>query len=142
MKVKSLSRVRLLVTPWTAAHQAPPSMGFSRQEHWSGCQCLLRNYALDTLGVSYALYITFMVVQISCYISIEIGSIFMGFPGSSDGIESACYAGYLALISGSGRSPGEGNGNSLQYSRLENPTNRGALWATVHRVTKSWTRLK
>ena len=36
LKVKSLSRVRLLATPWTAAHQAPPSMGFSRQEHWSG----------------------------------------------------------------------------------------------------------
>ena len=36
MKVKSLSRVRLLVTPWTTAHQAPPSMGFSRQEYWSG----------------------------------------------------------------------------------------------------------
>ena len=36
VKVKSLSRVRLLATPWTAAHQAPPSMGFSRQEHWSG----------------------------------------------------------------------------------------------------------
>ena len=36
VKVKSLSRVRLLVTPWTAAHQAPPSLGFSRQEHWSG----------------------------------------------------------------------------------------------------------
>ena len=36
LKVKSLSRVRLLVTPWTAAHQAPPSMGFSRQEYWSG----------------------------------------------------------------------------------------------------------
>src|SRR5574341_960222 len=36
MKVKSLSRVRLLATPWTAAHQAPPSMGFSRQECWSG----------------------------------------------------------------------------------------------------------
>ena len=35
-KVKSLSRVRLLATPWTAAHQAPPSMGFSRQEYWSG----------------------------------------------------------------------------------------------------------
>ena len=35
-KAKSLSRVRLLVTPWTAAHQAPPSMGFSRQEYWSG----------------------------------------------------------------------------------------------------------
>ena len=36
VKVKSLSRVRLLVIPWTAAHQAPPSMGFSRQEYWSG----------------------------------------------------------------------------------------------------------
>ena len=36
VKVKSLSRVRLLVTPWTAAHQAPPSMGFSRPEDWSG----------------------------------------------------------------------------------------------------------
>ena len=36
MKVKSLSHVRLLVTPWTAAHQAPPSMRFSRQEYWSG----------------------------------------------------------------------------------------------------------
>ena len=36
MKVKSLSRVRLFATPWTAAYQAPPSMGFSRQEHWSG----------------------------------------------------------------------------------------------------------
>ena len=36
MKVKSLSRVRLLVTPRTAAHQGPPSMGFSRQEYWSG----------------------------------------------------------------------------------------------------------
>ena len=36
MKVKSLNRVRLLATPWTVAHQAPPSMGFSRQEYWSG----------------------------------------------------------------------------------------------------------
>ena len=36
MKAKSLSRVRLLVTPWTVAHQVPPSMGFSRQEYWSG----------------------------------------------------------------------------------------------------------
>ena len=42
VKVKSLSRVQLLVTPWTAAQQAPPSVGFSRQEHWSGCHGLLR----------------------------------------------------------------------------------------------------
>ena len=43
VKVKSLSRVRFLATPWTAAYQAPPSIGFSRQEYWSGCHCLLRN---------------------------------------------------------------------------------------------------
>ena len=46
-------------------------------------------------------------------------------------------AGYVGSISGSGRSPGEGNGYPLQYSCLENPTNRGAQWATVHGVTKS-----
>ena len=44
-------------------------------------------------------------------------------------------------IPGSGRSPGEGNGNPLQHSCLENPRDRGACWATVHEVAKSWTRL-
>ena len=41
-----------------------------------------------------------------------------------------------------GRSPGEGNGNPLQYSRVENPMDRGAWWATVHGFTKSWIQLK
>ena len=45
-KVKSLSRVRLLVTPWTAAYQAPPSMGFSRQEYWSGAPLPSPDYIL------------------------------------------------------------------------------------------------
>ena len=54
---------------------------------------------------------------------------------------SACNAGDLGLIPGSGRSPGEGNGNPLQYSCLENPMDKGAWWATVHGVAKSWTRL-
>ena len=45
MKVKSLSRVQLPVTPWTAAYQAPPSMGFSRQEYWSGVPLPLRDSA-------------------------------------------------------------------------------------------------
>jgi len=45
------------------------------------------------------------------------------------------------LIPGSGRSPGGGNGNPLQYSCLENPMDRGAWWATVHRIPKSWTQL-
>ena len=45
-------------------------------------------------------------------------------------------------IPGLGRSPGGGHGNSLRYSRLENPMDRGAWQAAVHRVTKSWTQLK
>ena len=54
---------------------------------------------------------------------------------------TACNVGDLGLISGLGRSPGEGNGNPLQYSCLENLMDRGAWWATVHGVTKSRTRL-
>ena len=65
----------------------------------------------------------------------------LGFPGGSDGKVSACSAGDLGSIPGSGRSPGEGNGNPLQHSCLENPMDRGAWWATVHGVTKSQTRL-
>ena len=66
-----------------------------------------------------------------------------GFPGVSDGKESACNAGDLGLIPrlGSlGRSPGGGNGYPLHYSYLENPVDRGACRATVHGVTKSRTR--
>ena len=48
----------------------------------------------------------------------------------------------MGLISGLGRSPGEKHGNPVQYSCLENPMDTGAWWATVHGVTKSWTRLK
>ena len=65
----------------------------------------------------------------------------MGFPSSSDSKASACNAGDPGLILGSGRSPGEGNGNPLQHSCLEDSTDRGAWWATVHGVTKSQTLL-
>ena len=65
----------------------------------------------------------------------------MGFPGGSVGEESACNAGDLGSIPGWGRSPGEGSGNPLQYSCLENPMHRGAWQVTVHGVTKSQTRL-
>ena len=60
----------------------------------------------------------------------------MGFPSGSDSKESACNAGDLNSIPGLGRSPGEGNGNPLQYSCLENPMDRGAWWATVHGVAR------
>ena len=64
-----------------------------------------------------------------------------GFPGGSEDKASACKAGDPGSIPGLGRSPGEGNGNPLQYSCLENPMDRGAWQATVHRVAKSQTRL-
>ena len=81
----------------------------------------------------------------------DIESIFMsemevnpqpkGFPHSSVGKESACNAGDRGLIPGLGRSPGEGNGNPLQYSCLENPMDRGAWQASVHGLPKSQTQL-
>ena len=59
-------------------------------------------------------------------------------PGSSDGKETACNARDLGLIPGSGRSPGEGNGNPLQFSCLENSMDREAWQARVHGVAKKW----
>ena len=61
----------------------------------------------------------------------------MGFPGGSEVKASACNAGELGSIPGLGTSPGEGNGNPLQYSSLENPMDGGAWWATVHGVAES-----
>ena len=66
---------------------------------------------------------------------------YLGSPGSSNGKESACNAGDLGSIPGLGRSSGEGNGNALQYSCLENPMDRGAWRATVCGMAKSRTRL-
>ena len=67
--------------------------------------------------------------------------VFLGFPGGSDGKETTCNVGDLGLIPGSGTSLGGGHGNSLQYSCLENPKDRGAWWTAVHRVAKSRTQL-
>ena len=63
------------------------------------------------------------------------------FPGGSEDKVSAWNLGDLGLIPGSGRSPGEGNGNPLQYSCLENSMDGGAWWATVHGVAKSQAQL-
>ena len=65
----------------------------------------------------------------------------MDVPGGSEDKETVCNAGDLGPIPGSGRSPGEGNGNLLQYSCLENSMDTGVWQATVHGVTKSRTRL-
>ena len=65
----------------------------------------------------------------------------VGFPGGSEFRMSVCNVGDLGLISGLGRSHGEGNGNPLQYSCLENPMDGGIWWATVQGIAKSQTRL-
>ena len=65
----------------------------------------------------------------------------VGFPGGSEVKASACNVGDLGSIPGLGRSPGEGNGNPLQYSCLENPMDGGAWQAAVHGVAKTQTRL-
>ena len=89
MKVKVLSRVQLLATPRTAAYQAPLSMGFSRQEYWSGVPL-----------PSPVLLSAISQIPVELY-------------GSTDGKESACNAGNLGLIPGLERSPGEVPGNPL-----------------------------
>ena len=65
----------------------------------------------------------------------------MGFPGGSLVKNPPANAGDMGSIPGSGRSPGRGNGNPLQYSCLGDSMNKGAWQATVHGVTKSWTWL-
>ena len=65
----------------------------------------------------------------------------MSFPGGSDSEESACNVGDQGSVPGLGRFPGEGNGNPLQYSCMENFIDRGAWRATVHWVSKSHTQL-
>ena len=92
VQVKSLSRVRLLATPWTAAYQGSPSIGFSRQKYWSGVP--LPSPKVEVLVHKYASFVWHN---------------------------------------------GEGNGNPLHYSCLENPVDGRAWWAAVHRVAQSWT---
>ena len=136
--MKSLRRVQLLATPWTAAHvayKAPLSMEFSRQEYWSGLPFPSPGY-LPYPGIkprSPTLRADALPSEPS---GKPITEVLNGFPHSSVDKESACSAGNLRSVPGSGRSPGEGNGNPLQYSYLENPMDRGTWQATVYGVAK------
>ena len=100
-------------------------------------------------------YVGPLAHMLRCYLSIQLTSFYpllcvclvlingtSSFSGSSYGKESGCNAGDPGLIPGSGSSPAEGNGNPLQDSSLENPMDRRAWPATVHRVAKSRTRVK
>ena len=101
--------------------------------HFWGCtQVLLSGLFCWLWGLLYFL---------ATVVDVMVSQINSGLPYSSDSKESACNAGEMGLIPGPGISPGEGSGNPLQYSYLENSMERGAWWATVHGVTKSQTWL-
>ena len=117
-----------LATPWTVARQVPLSMGFSRQEYWSGPPFPSPGESSrprDRTGVS----------SVSC-IGRRVFFLYhehhLGFPRGSACEEPACNAGDPGSIPGLGRSLGEGKGHPLQYSGLEN-----SMDCIVHGVTKS-----
>ena len=94
--------------------------------------CTLCDICLLWVGVSQVMeFQKLHVVEIIALLCIR------GLPSGSDSKESACNAGDPSWIPGSGKYPGEGNGNSLQYSCLGSPVDRGSWWATVHGVARS-----
>ena len=137
------SRIQLFATPWTAVYQAPPSMGFSRQEYWSGVP--LPSPRKDSKVGAYVMWLRgnqeASVAGAEWIRGGVIGD--KGFHWWLSDKESACNAGDVGSIPLSGQedSPGEGNGYPLQYSCLGNPMGRGTWWATVHGGHKSQTWL-
>ena len=89
-----------------------------------------------TIVVKLFYYTCFIIIIVTA-IGLFIATYYNYFPGGSEFKVSARNAGDLGSIPGSGRSPGEGNGNLLQYSCLENPMDGRAWWATVHGVAES-----
>ena len=113
--IQLLSHICLFVAPWTVAYQIlRPRLSPGVCSN----SCPLNQWCHLTLSSSAT-----------------------PFSGGSDGKVFACNVGDLGLIPGLGRSPGEGNGNPLQNSCLENSVDWEAWWATVHGVAKSWTWL-
>ena len=106
--------------------QGPLSMTFSRQEYWSGQPFPTSGYLPDPGIKSY--------LSVSCP-GRQI--LYQCTTWEFSGKEFACSVGDVGLISGSGRFPGEGNGNPLRYSYLGNPMNRRAQWAKVHGFAES-----
>ena len=74
VKVKSLSRVRLFTTPWTAAHQAPPSMGFSRQEYWSGVPSPSLSYQPSNMQIPLLIQAPFLVLPFISKSNLELNN--------------------------------------------------------------------
>ena len=140
------SCVCLFLTPW----QDTLAMGFSRQEYWSGLPFPasgdLPNPGIKPVSPACVSCIGRWILYPMSHVGVVnpillLYSFPQYFPAGSHGKESACNAGDLALIPGLGRFPGAGHGNPLECSYLENPMDKGAWWATVRGVAKSWTRL-
>ena len=136
--MKPLSPVRLCATPWTAAYQAPLSMGFSRQEYWSGVPLPSPKPEIEVAAISkvhkcFRLKGLEFIVQVIWYF--PGGAVVQNLPANVRGVRDK------GSIPGLGRSSGGGYGSPLQYSCLENSMDRRAWWATVHglqRVGHDW----
>ena len=139
--MKSGSCIRLLVTPWTAAYQAPPSMGFFRQEYWSGVRTLY--WCFSFWFISLSMMISWRRQWQSTPVLLpEKSHGWRSLVGcspwgreESDTTERLHFHFSLSCI-------GEGNGNPLQCACLANPRDGGAWWAAIYGVAQSWTRLK
>ena len=134
VKVKSLSHVWRVVTPWTAAHQAPPSMGFSRQEYWSGVPLPSPLHSINWFQIGKGVDQGCIwegdgtLLQYSCLENPMDGGVWRaaGVTKSDTTVQLHFYFS-LSCIGG-------GNSNPLQCSCLENPRDRGAWWAAIYGV--------
>ena len=120
--MKSLSRVQPSATPWTTAYQAPPSMGFSRQEYWSGVP--LPSPSGYNTAIFYVHSSMANIVEWSSHVNIEILAI----------CTSSIYPCFVELFTFLVR---EENGNPFQYCCLGNPMDRGAWQDSIHWVALS-----
>ena len=93
-------------------------------------------YSLAQPLVSYTVVMTNKLSYLSVLLFFMCLPNYEGASLIAQSVKSACSAGHPGSIPGSGRSPGEGNGNPLQYFCLENPVDRGAWWLTVHGVAR------
>ena len=129
------------------AESSRESSGPDRQSRGSGCQTYVRaglSTSRKVGGEGDSLVYSYLANHKQNRLSVKFTIIKFqdpALPAGSDGKESTCKMGDLGLIPRLGRSPGGGHSNPLQYSCLENPMDRGAWWAMVHGVTKSWTQL-
>ena len=154
--LSGFSHVWLFVTLWTSACQAPLSMGFSRQEYWSGLPCPpprdlpgpgIKTKSLTSPALTGGFFTTSatweaVMYDICTYIPHMYLHVFIytyGSPGGSVVKNLPANAGDTGSIPRSGKIPREVNSNPLQYPCLGNSMDRGAWRATVHGVTKSQT---